>query len=106
MQAAEHRAAFHLAVVTRGSSSRHRCFAIEPLVAATGVVVPNVLPQESFLSNLGVAFATPGDLDGDGVQDVVLSAATMRGADSFPGAVLARSGAGGASLWLRRRGSP
>ncbi len=45
---------------------------------------------------LGSAIAAPGDLDGDGVADVVASAANAAG---HAGEVLAWSGASGALLW-------
>jgi hypothetical protein len=55
--------------------------------------------DEGFMSYLGIAMTPAGDLDGDGVPDILLGAATVRGADSFPGMVQARSGADGSRLW-------
>jgi hypothetical protein len=50
----------------------------------------------------GVGLALLDDRDGDGLRDVLVGAATLRGADSFSGLLMARSRKDGSRLWSVR----
>ncbi|NQU48535.1 MAG: FG-GAP repeat protein [Planctomycetes bacterium] len=71
---------------------------------ADGTVIHNLVRSHSYIRGFGSQVAPAGDLDGDGVPDILVGAEDTYSGGTYTGAILVFSGASGAEL-LRINGN-